>query len=81
MIHKVERAHTKAEVLDLMEPLIREWFDSKFEGLTEPQSYAVPLIHDKKNVLVSSPTGSGKTLTACLAMINELLKLRKEGKL
>ena len=43
-----------------MEPLIRDWFQSKFKGLTEPQAYAVPLIHARKNVLVSSPTGSGK---------------------
>src|SRR6266540_2475383 len=55
-----------------MEPLIRDWFRSKFKGLTEPQAYAVPLIHGGKNVLVSSPTGSGKTLTAFLSIINEL---------
>jgi len=81
MIRKVSKAYTKDEVLNLMEPLVAEWFNSKFEGLTEPQSYAVPLIHDKKNVLVSSPTGSGKTLTAFLSIINELLKLQKKGKL
>jgi ATP-dependent Lhr-like helicase len=81
MIYKVNKAYTKPEVLDLMEPLIKDWFDSRFKGLTEPQSYAVPLIHDRKNVLVSSPTGSGKTLTAFLSIINELLKLQKEGKL
>jgi len=81
MIYRVNRAYTKHEVLSLMEPLVAEWFNSKFEGLTEPQSFAVPLIHGKKNVLVSSPTGSGKTLTAFLSIINELLKLAKKGKL
>jgi len=64
-----------------MEPLIAEWFDQKFEALTEPQGYAIPLIHERKNVLVSSPTGSGKTLTAFLSIINELFKLDKENKL
>ncbi|HYT00160.1 MAG TPA: ATP-dependent helicase [Thermoplasmata archaeon] len=68
----MKTASTKDEVLGLMEPLIRDWFRSKFKGLTEPQAYAVPLIHAGKNVLVSSPTGSGKTLTAFLSIINEL---------
>ena len=56
MLHKVRTAATKEEVLGLMEPLIGEWFQSKFKGLTEPQAYAVPIIHARKNVLVSSPT-------------------------
>jgi len=62
------------------EPLIRKWFNSKFDDLTPPQSMAVPLIHNKENVLVSSPTGSGKTLTAFLSIINDFLKLHRESK-
>jgi ATP-dependent Lhr-like helicase len=72
---------TKEEVLGLMEPLIGEWFRSKFKGLTEPQAYAVPIIHARKNVLVSSPTGSGKTLTAFLSIINELYAKQLRGEL
>src|SRR5438132_376279 len=64
-----------------MEPLVRDWFASKFKGLTEPQAYAVPLIHDGKSVLVSSPTGSGKTLTAFLSIINELYAKQLRGEL
>src|SRR6059036_993259 len=64
-----------------MEPLIGEWFQSKFKGLTEPQAYAVPIIHARKNVLVSSPTGSGKTLTAFLSIINELYAKQLRGEL
>lgn len=81
MIRKVRKQHSKQEILDLLEPLVRKWFDTSFEELTEPQSFAVPLIHERKNVLVSSPTGSGKTITAFLSIINELLKLQKKGKL
>ncbi len=81
ILNRVERQKDKEEVLDMMEPLISEWFDEKFEGLTEPQSYAIPLIHERENVLVSSPTGSGKTLTAFLSIINELFKLDKKGEL
>ncbi|MBS3817322.1 MAG: DEAD/DEAH box helicase, partial [Candidatus Thermoplasmatota archaeon] len=81
MIKRVEEEKDKEEVLDLMEPLIADWFDSKFDALTEPQGYAIPLIHERKNALVSSPTGSGKTLTAFLSIINELFKLDKKGEL
>ncbi len=78
---RVNKRKDKEEVLDMMEPLIAEWFHEKFESLTEPQSYAIPLIHERKHVLVSSPTGSGKTLTAFLSIINELFKLDKKGEL
>lgn len=44
-----------------------------------PQRYAVKEIHDGKNTLISSPTGSGKTLSAFLAAINELFLLAKKG--
>ncbi len=81
MIHRITKRATKGEVMGLMDPLIAQWFESKFTDLTEPQSYAVPVIHERKNILVSSPTGSGKTLTAFLSIINELFKYAKEGKL
>ena len=81
MIRRVTRLHTKDEVLSLLDPLLRTWFDAKFKELTEPQGYAVPLIHERKNVLISSPTGSGKTLTAFLSIINELYILQRKGKL
>ena len=77
----IDKQYSMGEVLSLMNPLIQEWFRSKFSELTEPQSYAVPLIHARKNVIVSSPTGSGKTMTAFLAIINELLNIQNEGKL
>ncbi|NLX47022.1 MAG: ATP-dependent helicase [Euryarchaeota archaeon] len=80
-MQKVKRKASKQEVLSLLDPLIAEWFDSRFEGLTEPQSYAIPLIHERKSVLVSSPTGSGKTLTAFTSIINELFKYSQEGTL
>ncbi|MDD1769142.1 MAG: DEAD/DEAH box helicase, partial [Methanomassiliicoccales archaeon] len=78
---RVKEAYSKNEVMSLMEPLVAEWFGDKFADLTEPQSFAIPLIHNKENVLVSSPTGSGKTLTAFLSIINELLRYARDGKL
>lgn len=81
MIRKVTKVASREEVLALLEPLVARWFGGKFKGLTEPQAYALPLIHEAKNVLVSSPTGSGKTLTAFLTVLNELYALQKQGKL
>ena len=68
-------------MLSLLQPLVRDWFASKFPTLTEPQAYAVPLIHERKSVLISSPTGSGKTLTAFLSVINELYSMQLRGEL
>ncbi|MFQ5837939.1 MAG: ATP-dependent helicase [Thermoplasmata archaeon] len=81
MIRPITKQYSKEEVLDLMEDLVRTWFDRKFKRLTEPQAYAVPLIHRGENVIVSSPTGSGKTLTAFLSIINELYRLQRQGQL
>jgi ATP-dependent Lhr-like helicase len=81
MITRVTKKHTKPQVLDLLDPIISEWFDKKFSDITPSQAYAIPLIHNTQNVLVASPTGSGKTLTAFLSIINELFLLGKKGEL
>ncbi|MDD1766124.1 MAG: DEAD/DEAH box helicase, partial [Methanomassiliicoccales archaeon] len=80
-MERVTEAYSKDDVMSMMEPLLAEWFSGRFSELTEPQSFAIPLIHRRENVLVSSPTGSGKTLTAFLSIINELLRYAKDGKL
>ena len=76
-----ENSFDVAEFLPFLDPLIRRWFNSRYDGLTEPQKRAIPLIHNRENVLVSSPTGTGKTLTGFLSVINELFALSLEGKL
>jgi len=80
-MERADRAYTKDEVMSVMEPLVSAWFNERFDSLTEPQAKAIPIIHERKNVLVSSPTGSGKTLTAFLSIINELTRYASEGKL
>ncbi|MDR3205699.1 MAG: ATP-dependent helicase [Candidatus Methanoplasma sp.] len=81
MIEIANKTHTTEEVMGVMEPLISTWFNERFAGLTEPQAKAIPEIHKRKNVLVSSPTGSGKTLTAFTSIINELTRYASEGRL
>ena len=67
--------------LPFLDPLISEWFNNKYDGLSDPQRKAIPLIHSGKSVLVSSPTGTGKTLSAFLAVLNELFIQSRTGEI
>ena len=63
-------------VLDLFHPIVRSWFTRQFpKGPTEPQTAAWPLIAQGKDVLVASPTGTGKTLTGFLVAIDAACRL------
>ncbi|MDQ2822273.1 MAG: DEAD/DEAH box helicase [Pseudomonadota bacterium] len=54
-------------------PAVARWFDRTFPAATEAQLRAWPLIQARRPTLVAAPTGSGKTLTAFLAAIDELV--------
>ena len=62
-----------ANPFEFFHPLIKQWFFGKFTHTTDIQDRAWPLIATHKNVLITAPTGSGKTLTAFLWFINELV--------
>ncbi|MGB5101576.1 MAG: ATP-dependent helicase [Methanothrix sp.] len=74
-----------AAILSLFDPIVRDWWLSSFrsaEGLfTPPQRQAVPLISQGRNVLICSPTGSGKTLSAFISIINQLFIMATKGEL
>jgi ATP-dependent Lhr-like helicase len=80
---KVEyiEAHSEAEVNGILEPLVKEWFFSKFEKFSKTQLYGVKNIYDRKNILVCAPTGGTKTLTAFLGIINYLVGLSLKNEL
>lgn len=58
-----------------------EWFSAKFKRATPAQVEAWPRIEMGRNVLIVSPTGTGKTFAAFLSVLNELALLKEEGKL
>src|SRR5690606_25433095 len=60
---------------------VRKWFKGQFETFTESQKMSLLDIHQGNNILVSSPTGSGKTLTAFLSLISQLTYMSEMGKL
>ncbi len=69
------------EILRIFNPLVLEWWMSTFSEFSPPQKFAIVNIHKRENTLVSSPTGSGKTLSAFIAILNELTSLRLADKL
>ncbi len=69
-----------SEVKGILNPLVSEWFFGKFEDFSLTQLYGVKRIWDRRNILVSAPTGGTKTLTAFLGILNYLVTLAlKEG--
>ena len=65
----------------LLTPPVREWVAGTFGTLTPPQVAAIPAIHAGEHVLISAPTGTGKTLAAFLAVISELVASHQAGTL
>ena len=68
-------------MLSGFDPLVAEWFATRFGEATEPQKLGWPAIREGRDVLISAPTGSGKTLAAFLQCIDELVRLARLGPL
>ena len=81
MIRKQTKSYSKKQIYKNLHPYVKEWFENNFDDFTPAQKQAIPEIHKGNNILVSSPTGSGKTLTAFLSVINELTTLADKGEL
>lgn len=57
----------------LFHPIIGDWFENTMGRPTEIQQITWPKIANQEHVLVTAPTGSGKTLTAFLWPIHQLM--------
>ena len=79
MIETKTKPNTDKEILSILHPLVKKWFKSKFKEFATPQKFALMEVHSRNNVLVSAPTGSGKTLTAFLSILNELIDSSEKG--
>ncbi len=69
------------EIAEILHPLIREWFFSKFKEFSLTQRYGVMSIWERKDILISAPTGGTKTLTAFLSILNYLVGLAEKNEL
>jgi ATP-dependent Lhr-like helicase len=67
--------------LEGFHPAVTAWFNSQFEEPTPPQVEAWPNIKAGKHTLIAAPTGSGKTLSAFLAAIDDLVLQGERGEL
>ncbi|MGF6328487.1 ATP-dependent Lhr-like helicase [Pseudomonas sp. BS3782 TE3695] len=54
-------------------PAVSAWFSNTFATATAAQARAWPLIRQRRSTLIAAPTGSGKTLTAFLAVLDDLV--------
>ncbi|MGA8029508.1 MAG: DEAD/DEAH box helicase, partial [Bryobacteraceae bacterium] len=67
--------------LSHFDPLIQEWFTTRFGAPTQPQSLGWPEIAAGHDTLISAPTGSGKTLAAFLICLDRLVRAAREHSL
>ena len=70
-----------SEMRALFDETTCRWFEESVGEPTAVQREGWPAIARGKNVLISAPTGTGKTLTAFLMLIDRLNALAKKGEL
>lgn len=80
-IEYMTKPYSDDETFEVLTPIVREWFINKFKKFSPPQTYSIMSIHNKQNILISSPTGSGKTLSAFMTVLNELIRLSGKNNL
>ncbi len=81
MISYAGKPFSDAESMAVLNPYVKDWFMKNFGELTPPQKYAFKLISEGKNLLITAPTGSGKTISGFLSIISRLFDYSLEGKL
>ncbi len=81
MEYQEAKLYKKEEIMNVLDDLVKEWFFSKFENFSLPQLYGVMPIFERKNILISAPTGGTKTLTAFLSILNYLVSLARKNEL
>src|SRR5215813_5556980 len=65
--------------LELFHPAVASWFSKNFAAPTAPQAEAWPSIKARRHTLIAAPTGSGKTLSAFMSAIDDLVRQGLNG--
>ncbi len=71
--------NTNEDIDHILNPLMKQWFYSRFKEYSLPQLHGVMEIHSRNNILISAPTGATKTLTGFMAILNELVDSAEKG--
>ncbi|MEM0147290.1 MAG: DEAD/DEAH box helicase, partial [Candidatus Micrarchaeaceae archaeon] len=80
-IQQYSKPFSDEESLSGLNSAIRAWFTKKYKELTPPQKYSFKLIHESKNLLITAPTGSGKTFSAFMSILSDLVDMAQQGTL
>src|SRR6187455_931087 len=64
---------TATATLPRFHPIVRKWFKETFSKPSDPQREGWPAIASGSHTLILAPTGTGKTLTAFLWELNQLI--------
>ncbi len=67
------------DIEDLLNPVVKKWFFSKFKEFSLPQLFGITEVHSRNNILLSAPTGGTKTLTSFISILNELVDSSEKG--
>lgn len=71
---------SSVQISQLFHPAVAAWFAKTFPaGATPVQMAAWPAIRAGQHTLIAAPTGSGKTLSAFLAVIDNLVRRATRG--
>jgi len=79
MIKTKNQPDSPEAVVKILNSLMKKWFDMHFKEFSLPQLYGILEVHKRNNILISAPTGSGKTLTAFMSILNELVDSSIKG--
>ena len=76
-----KRIESASVLLSGFDPLVSDWFGQRLGEPTEPQARGWPAIRSGHDVLISAPTGAGKTLAAFLICLDGLVRSARAGSL
>ena len=80
-VKQIHKPNSEKEIHSVLHPIVSKWFKKKFGTFSDSQKYSIIPIHQRKNILLSSPTGSGKTLCAFASILSYLIKLSEKNEL